>query len=153
MVDIVAHVEKGLRLSQDTKQWKFKHRLSATGRCVRARVYHARKVPHSNESDSKSLLAMARGDDIEKLAIELLVASREPYHSFQKKVTVYVPGLGAVPGHVDCLYGDDTVVDVKGINASGWWYVNHGRHWLPPKIPATDKRPASRSRTSNLTGC
>jgi hypothetical protein len=127
MIDVNEYIHKALK--EKGVGHKFKHRMSSAGRCVRARYYHGAGVPVSDEREWRSLLALARGQDMEDLALDLLRAGGAPIHSEQLELTSVHPVVGPITGHPDALWGDDGGLDVKGTNASGWgWIKTHGPH-------------------------
>lgn len=125
-VDPVEHINVALKrrgVSHD-----FKHRMSAAGRCVRARYYHGHGIEPTNEAEWRSLLAMARGQDIEDMAIALLKEGGAPIHGEQIELVIKYNDM-KITGHPDGLWGEDGGIDIKGTNSSGWgWIKNNGAH-------------------------
>jgi hypothetical protein len=128
MIDVNEYIYAALR--EKGVSHVFKHRMSSAGRCVRAQFYHATDVPASNEREWRSLLALARGQDMEDLALELLRLGGAPIHGEQSELSIEHPLLPTpITGHPDCLWGEDGGLDVKGTNSSGWgWIKGHGAH-------------------------
>lgn len=124
--DVIEPIEKALRAQMENRP--FVHRMSAAGRCVRARFYHAQGIEPTDEATMKSLVAIARGEDIEQLALALLREGGAPIHGEQSELVIEHGGI-RITGHPDALWAKTGGLDVKGTNASGWgWVKQHGPH-------------------------